>query len=317
MVKLTDSGGAYWPSWSPGGNQIAYFNRVDSYVTEFGQDRQEPVCNLCIMNANGSDARPLWEEEIKGYIGWPIYQPIWSYNGRFIAVDTRLFRTTVIIDCTDGSKVSGSIFPDDCAAPRFAPSSPHITFSRHVADFDSQPAVEERSIFIMNYETGEERLLRTCGFNAETEWQERPSVWSRDEQVLRVTDDWRTEANYHFYSVESGDLLFTSDDPGGGPDYAELFPNRALSSSGRWKVASPPISDFEFSSVNHGGTGASLEVYKIDEEGSEVLALDIKSHIYSFQWHPDWDVLLFTAGRKSERPDMTENSNIYLVFFPD
>lgn len=317
VVKLTETGGAYWPSWSPGGYRIAYFERVDLYVTQFGQDRQEPVCNLWVMDSDGSNARLLWEGEIKGYIGWPIYPPIWSCEGRFIAVDSKLFRTTMIIDCTDGSEVSGSILPADCAAPRFAPSLPYLAFSRHVTDFDVQPIVEERSIFIMDYESGEERLLRTCGFNAESEWLEQPSVWSLDEQVLRVADSWRTDKTYHFYSVDSGELLFTSDDPGGGPDYSPLFTDRSRSPSGRLKVNSPSIPDFEFSCINHGGAGTGLKIYWIGEEDSETLLLDINAHIYSFQWHPRGDILLFSAGQKSESPDMPESSDIYIAGFPN
>ena len=186
-------------------------------MTQFGQNRQEPVCNLWVMDSDGSNARLLWEGEIKGYIGWPIYPPIWSL----------------------------------------------------------------------------------------------------DEQVLRVADSWRTDKTYHFYSVDSGELLFTSDDPGGGPDYSPLFTDRSRSPSGRLKVNFPSIPDFEFCCINHCGAGTGLKVYWIGEEDSETLVLDINAHIYSFQWHPRGDILLFSAGQKSESPDMPESSDIYIAGFPN
>ena len=315
ITQLTHTGGAYWPSWSPDGKRIAYYNRISTYIEEFGRDRQEPVCDLWIMNADGSGMHQLWDGEIRGVLGSDIHPPSWSHESRFLSVDTHHVRQTLILDVETGRQVSESLIPNEVAAVRFSPSSPRLVYSALFYDFSPERIIEERSVFVLDYQTGEKRLLVTTGWNAETEWDEWPSVWSHDGSMLRTWDRSRAEIKFLFYSVDSGELVFSYDSPMGEDRFHDFFPDHSITSSGEWKVVAPSIQDVEYSSINHNGRGSVLKVYRATDKGLVALALQSDTYIHSFQWHPKEDLLLFCAGRNSTRPNMVEIANLYIARF--
>ena len=111
LQRLTDTGDAYWPSWSPDGRQIAYFLAVERKApmddSRYGETAFVPVCNLWIMNADGSDARCLWDGRINRRWGRPLPPPSWSFDGSYICITNGGFTgSPIIISTADGRNVS-------------------------------------------------------------------------------------------------------------------------------------------------------------------------------------------------------------------
>ena len=323
-IQLTESDDFYWPSWSLDGSRIALYKRFDYYINRLGLDTREPLCHLWIMNLDGSNLMQLWNGMIKGVDDYPIWPPHWSCNGDLLAVEySRDPNTAVILDSQTGEVLRETLSSGICWVPRFSPTEDAILFSRLIPAWEHEERIDERSIVILNLESGHEQVIHTTRFRSETEWREWPSVWSQEGNVVRVRDSWRKNIpDFFYYDVRSGELLLESQQAQGSPDLPDAFPDPSISPSNLWHVIAPHIHD-DLELPNLGDNARSrrgLRIARLGEgatEPIEYLPLDEGLYIFSYQWHPDKDVLLLAAGEKSLKADQPEISNIYILRMPD
>lgn len=327
-IQLTDTDDAYWPSWSPDGNRIAFYKRFDYYINKFDRDTQEPICHLWVMNSDGSEARMLWDATIRDFVNWPLWPPEWSSNGDLIAIERIPGSTSaVILDSWTGEVIRDSLSTGLCHVPRFSTKGPVLVFSRLIPEWVTEEGVNERSIILLDVESGREQVIHRTRFMSETEWREWPAIWSVGGRLIRIRDYWRygrrtNTSFYHYYDVLSGELLLTSLDPGGDPDLPDLFPDLRLSPSGNWQVIAPRIRDnLELPNLRgNAWLRKGLKIARVGERGleSEEFAPATKgTYIFSYQWHAEEDRLLFAAGEKSLDTEQFEVSNIYVAILPD
>ncbi len=328
VIQLTDSDDSYWPSWSPDGSRIAFYKAFDYFINQFDRDTLEPICHLWVMNADGSEARMLKDATIRDFTNWPLWPPEWSSNGDLLAIERIPGSTSaVILDSWTGEVVRDSLSTGWCHVPRFSPEGPLLTFSRLIPEWETEEGINERSIILLDMESGREQVIHRTRYMSETEWREWPAIWSVGGKLIRIRDYWRfgrrtNTSFYHYYDILSGELLLTSLDPDGNSDLPDMFSDLRLSPSGNWQVIAPRIRDnLELPDTRgRAWLRKGLKIARLGERGleSEEFTPATKgTYIFSYQWHAKEDRLLFAAGEKSLDPEQSEVSNIYIAILPD
>jgi hypothetical protein len=313
VVILTEHGAACWPSWSPDGDRIAYLRWTDFEVTRFGEDRQVPICELWIMDRNGTDLR-RFTEKVQGDAGMSLFPPSWSSEGRMVSVD-RVGTPGIFAGNAEwGDPVGPGIIPQYASALRFSPVGTRFVCSELKVETD--PLREIRRLELHNYRIQSSTEILVTTFNAETEWEEPPPVWSTDGTMVRIRESAAGRGTFHFYSVEERRIVLSSGDPRGGEAYAHLFPDRSLSPSGRYQVSVPAIPWRHQGSVSHRAAGDLLEVVPVREGEWGEPVFRLEACIHSYQWHPSEDILLFATGAPSRSPEERPTSDLKLVLFP-
>jgi TolB protein len=152
------------PAWSPDGKRIVYV------VQRFHEDGRTDRSDIWIMNADGSDPRPLTDGPGSSA------SPAWSPNGTEIAF-SRGDPSNLYVIGADGSglrRVTSLTAGDDSASsPSWSPDGSRIVFS---------PSGEvEKDLYVVNRDGADERLLlHMPGLQIEP-------AWSPDNETILFT----------------------------------------------------------------------------------------------------------------------------------
>ena len=238
-------------------------------------------------------------------------------DGRYIVIDTKARSGNVFIEVEEGGLARGLQLPDTMAAARFAPVGTWLAYSHLIANWRVDPPIEERRVYVLDYRTGSRRLLHQTRWNAESEWFEPPPVWSHDARYLRVaddrTEDWGSRLLYHLFDVQSSELVTRVFYPNSGPELLNTFVDTAVSAAGRFRVLTPEIPEYEYGSPIHGATGEGLQVARIHNDDENTVLTD--GEVFSWQWHPAQEILLYASGRASDGPESPSASDVYVAVF--
>ncbi len=322
LQQLTDTGDAYWPSWSPDGRQIAYFLAVDRKTpmddSRYGESAFVPVCDLWIMNADGSDARRLWDGRIHRRWGRPLPPPSWSFDGRYICITDGDFTSSpIIVSTTDGSDVAGNQGFEGLKG--LAVFSPGLPFIAH-ADVDYRNW--HRTVWIRDYQTGLDHQIESSRSSQAPEGHVPKLVWSWDGTILRVPENWINEVSvgryaYRFFRVPDGELLMLSRDPLGFRALKEGYRLPEDSVSGGWTVLSPELKQAPYPEYDAPRYGWNVVVGRKDGPGVQDPIISVKDgYVLNYSWNPFEDVLLFTIGTRPTPLQPGEvQSDIYVARF--
>ncbi len=308
ITQLTDTGNGYWPSWSPNRDQIAFYNRVDQWFEDvLSVPNWVAVCGLWIMDHDGSNMRLLWDGRMAGVYGSDLRPPNWSSDGEYLAIDSRGPRGPVyVIDVKSASVLYEGPLGDLKAMVRFAPKGSYVVH----AVYDELSA--ERTIFIRDWRQNRDYVFDQGGWNPRTDFMESPPVWSENGKLLR-TSRWSigevrlSSPLWDFHTVPDGELLLSTRNPLGTSDLPDTFDDQVTSPSKNWIVISPDPS--------LGGLYArDLAVARIENGVIKEPAYQLYSGaVYSFQWHPTEDKLLFAAGRRSRNTSIYDSSDVFVA----
>lgn len=322
VQQLTDTGDAYWPSWSPDGKQIAYFHAIDRKTpmddSRYMDRAFVPVCNLWIMDADGSDARCLWNGRIHRRWGRPLPPPSWSFDGSYICItDGDFTGSPIIISTEEGRIVSNEQgFRDLKGLAVFSPGLPLIAH----ADVDYYNW--HRTVWARDYQTGVDHEIESCRSSQAPEGHVPKLVWSWDGTILRIPENWINDASvggyvYRFFSAPEGKLLMLSRDPLGFRALSTGYRLPEDSISGRWTIISPALKQSPYPEYDSPRYGWNMVVGRKGDPGVQEPVISVQEgYILSYSWNPVEDVLLFTIGTQPTRLQPGESqSNIYLAWF--
>ena len=119
---------------------------------------------------------------------WPIWPPQWTSRGDLMAVEhSRTPTAAVILDSRTGGVIRDPLSTGICWVPRFSPIESVLVFSRLVPSRDHEEGIDERSIVLLDLESGGEQVIHKTRFRSETEWREWPSIWSENGRLIRIS----------------------------------------------------------------------------------------------------------------------------------
>jgi Tol biopolymer transport system component len=161
LTQVSDMETATGPAWSPDGTRLAFV------VQQSHADGTTGRSDLWVMNADGSDPRPLTDGPRSSW------SPAWSPDGSRIAFARGDPASIYVVD-SNGSDLT-RLTPDDVNASdlSWSPDGSRIVFS---------PEGEvEKDLYVVNADgTGERALLQAPGYQTEP-------AWSPDGQKIAFT----------------------------------------------------------------------------------------------------------------------------------
>jgi hypothetical protein len=308
ISQLTDTGNGYWPSWAPAGDRIAFYNRVDQWFEDvLSAANWVAVCDVWIMDHDGSNIRQLWDGRMEGEYGTDLKPPNWSCDGKYLAIDSRGPRgPAYVIEVESALVLSEPPLGDLHAMVRFAPRESYVLY----AIYDESSA--ERTVFIRDWGENRDYVFDKGGWNPYTEYMEPPPVWSRNGRLLRTSRYSIGEVRlnspiWDFHTVPEFELLLSTRNPLGTSELPDTFDDQVTSPSRNWIVISPDPS-------LRGLFARNLAVARIEDGVIKEPAYQLHSGVvFSYQWHPTQDKLLFAAGRRSRNTSSYDSSDIFVA----
>ncbi len=149
QITHLEKGGAYNPSWSPDGKQIVFLSSANN-MTTLG-------IPIYIMDADGSNMRPMSILSTRYDLAWPGSYPKWSPDGRKIAfywcVDCELFGKNTEIFIYDIETDTVTQLTDHPASdnfPTWSLDSQSLFFSSNREYFNGDTLRSRANIFKVN-----------------------------------------------------------------------------------------------------------------------------------------------------------------------
>jgi TolB protein len=309
-IRLTEHEAAdFDPAWSPDGKRIAFVSLRDGVGRlEWPSSCSDDNCEIYVMDADGSNVRPLTHSE-----NLSENNPVWSQDGQYIAFISRSLQGRDSILCIMNAEgldllqltENGSYVYE----PAWSPDGTRIAFRCDGCEDESEGMNDD--IYVVDVRSRELRRLTTH------EADDYHPAWSPDGRKVFFVSDRKdysgiyvvdvngtnerhlvttTYGDYNMMNVSywttfqiapQGDrIVYTSDETG----YWQIFSMDVDGSmikqltdrtyGAGFPLWSPDGRDILFLSV---GWGLEYEIYVMDEEGGSIMKLTTGSDV---SWSP-------------------------------
>ncbi len=273
---LETEGVSLAPSWSPDGARIAYAHM------DF-PPREPPHFNLWVMNADGTDKKPLTSGDADDNV------PTWSPDGREIAFTSNRAggRYQIWVMSSDGTNMRAltAAYYDPALpanieqkVPAWSPDGSKIAYWSGVEGSDPRPNLP-RDLWVVEADGSNPKLL-TAGDDP---------AWSPDGKTIL------------FPALSNGRLAVGGVSPEGSA-HRILFPTNGGFGRASWQAVSelaPPASGFQNGQVACSGPDESgaMQIFRFGPDGGGPKRLTSDGNSAYPSWSRDGSRILFASSR--------------------